>query len=211
MSDLGSSPPTGVPSIFTEPVLVVNQKVKLIEISGEFSVFDEHGTQIGSVGEVGQSALKQAARFVSQLDQFMTHSFEIRDASGQAVLVLTRPRKIMKSKFQLARPDGTAVGEIVQKNRMGKIRFGLVAGGHEVGTMNGENWRAWDFNVKDPAGNEIARITKRFDGLLQEAFTTADNYVVQIHQPLEDPLRSLVVASALCLDTALKQDDRGLN
>jgi hypothetical protein len=41
-------------------------------------------------------------------------------------------------------------------------------------------------------------------------FTTADNYVLQIHRPIEEPLRSMVVASALCVDTALKQDDRGL-
>ena len=40
-------------------------------------------------------------------------------------------------------------------------------------------------------------------------FTTADNYVVQIHRPLQDPLRPLVVAAALSVDTALKQDSRG--
>ena len=40
-------------------------------------------------------------------------------------------------------------------------------------------------------------------------FTTADNYVVQIHRPLEEPLRSLVVPAALSVDTALKQDSRG--
>jgi hypothetical protein len=34
---------------------------------------------------------------------------------------------------------------------------------------------------------------------------------VQIHRPLEEPFRSLVIAAALCVDTALKQDDRGLN
>ena len=65
---------------------------------------------------------------MSQLDQFMTHSFEIRDEFEQPVLVLVRPRKFMKSKFQLTRPDGTPVGEIAQKNRIGKIRFSLIAG-----------------------------------------------------------------------------------
>ena len=39
-------------------------------------------------------------------------------------------------------------------------------------------------------------------------FTTADNYVVQIHRPLEGALQSMVVAAAVCVDTALKQDDR---
>jgi uncharacterized protein YxjI len=203
-------PDDALPRLFSDSVLVVQQKAKLIELTAEFSVFDEAGTPIGSVAEVGQSNLKKAARFVSSLDQFMTHSFEIRDADGRPLLVLVRPRKLMKSKFQLTRPDGTAVGEIVQKNVIGKIRFALVADGHEVATLNGENWRAWDFNVQDASGTEIARITKKWEGVLKAAFTTADNYVVQIPQPLAEPLRSLVVASALCIDTALKQDSRGL-
>jgi hypothetical protein len=32
-----------------------------------------------------------------------------------------------------------------------------------------------------------------------------------VHQRLEDPLASLVLASALTVDTALKQDERGFN
>jgi hypothetical protein len=47
--------------------------------------------------------------------------------------------------------------------------------------------------------------------LAKAVFTTADNYVVEIARPLEDPLRSLVVAAALSVDTALKQDARGFN
>jgi hypothetical protein len=62
--------------------------------------------------------------------------------------------------------------------------------------------------MQDDAGQEIARITKTWEGLAKTMFTTADNYVVQIHQPLSQPLLSLVVASALGVDTALKQDAR---
>jgi hypothetical protein len=39
----------------------------------------------------------------------------------------------------------------------------------------------------------------------------ADNDVLQVHRPLEDPLRSLVVSAALGVDTPLRQDNRGLN
>jgi hypothetical protein len=46
--------------------------------------------------------------------------------------------------------------------------------------------------------------------LAKTVFTTADNYVVQIHRPLEEPLRSLVIAAGLAVDTALKQDARGI-
>ncbi len=42
-------------------------------------------------------------------------------------------------------------------------------------------------------------------------FTSADYYVVQMHYQLPDPLLSLVVAAAVSVDTALKQDSRGFN
>lgn len=197
-------------TLWTEPVLVVNQKAKLIEITAEFKVFDQHGTQIGSVAQVGQSTLKKVARFVSSLDQFMTHTYEIRDAAGTAQLVLTRPAKFMKSKFRITRGDGTEVGAVVQDNVFGKVHFSLEAGGKKLGSINAENWRAWNFNVTDAAGTEVARISKTWEGFAKTAFTTADNFVVQIHNPMAEPLHSLVIAAALCVDTALKQDSRGL-
>ena len=206
-----TDPSTGGGTLFTEPILVVNQKAKIIELVNEYVVSDQNGNRIGSVAEVGQSTAKKIARFVSSLDQFMTHRYEIRDAADQPVLVLTRPRKIVKSNFVVTRPDGTEVGQVKQNNVFGKIKFALEAGGQRVGSLNAENWRAWNFNIQDHTGAEVARITKTWEGLAKTMFTTADNYVVQIHTDLAEPLRSLVVASALSVDTALKQDDRGLN
>ena len=103
------------------------------------------------------------------------------------------------------------VGEIVQANVFGKIRFDLVAAGQVVGAIQAENWRAWDFALIDAAGTEVARITKRWEGLARTLFTTADKYVVHVHFKLPEPLASMVIAAALTVDTALKQDDRGFN
>ncbi|MFI8992901.1 phospholipid scramblase-related protein [Streptomyces sp. NPDC053542] len=196
-------------SLFSEPVLVVNQKAKLIEMTNEYSVFDQNGHTIGSVVQVGQSTAKKVLRLVSSLDQYMTHKLEIRDAYGQPQLVLTRPAKFIKSKVLVERPDGQPVGEIVQQNAIGKINFALVVNGQQIGAIKAENWRAWNFAIVDHADQEIARITKTWEGLAKTMFTTADNYVLQIHQQLPDPLLSLVVATALTVDTALKQDARG--
>jgi uncharacterized protein YxjI len=198
------------PSLHEQPVLVVSQKTKLIELTNEYAVFDGQGQQIGAVVQVGQSGLKKAARFVSNLDQFLTHRLEVRDARGP-VLVLTRPAKFVKSRVVVQRPDGARVGEIVQANVFGKIRFDLVANGQLVGAIQAENWRAWDFAITDAAGTEIARITKKWEGMARTLFTTADRYVVLVHFRLPEPLASLVIASALTVDTALKQDDRGFN
>ncbi|KAA9153900.1 scramblase [Amycolatopsis acidicola] len=196
-------------TLFTEPVLVVNQKAKLVEASNEFGVFDQQGRQLGAVVEVGQSTLRKALRLFTKYDQYLTHRFEVRDTGGSIVLKVTRPAKMLKSRFLVTRADDTPIGEIQQENVLGKIRFSFTAGGRAIGQLRAENWRAWDFSITDAADIEIARVTKTFAGYLREAFTTADNYVVEIHRQLADPLASMVVASALTVDTALKQDDQG--
>jgi uncharacterized protein YxjI len=148
-------------------------------------------------------------RVIASVDQFMTHKLQVVDMTGAPVLALTRPAKWVKSKIIVEDGSGAELGQIVQENAIGKIHFGLHAGGAKIGSLNAENWRAWNFNITDGSGTEVARITKTWEGLAKTAFTTADNYVVQIHSPLDEPLRSLVVASALGVDTALKQDQRG--
>jgi uncharacterized protein YxjI len=188
---------------------VVNQHAKFIEMTNQYAVYDQNGQQIAGVQQVGQSAGRKALRLLANVDQFLTHRYEIRDARGTLLLSMVRPGKILKSTIIVNDAAGEEVGRIVQENAIGKIRFALVdAAGNRWGGINAENWRAWNFNVQDHTGAEVARITKTFAGLVKAAFTTADNYVVQIHRPLEEPLRSLVVAAALGVDTALKQDDR---
>jgi uncharacterized protein YxjI len=198
-------------SLFSEPVLVVNQKAKLVEINNEYAIYDQNARQIAAVREVGQSGLKKAARLLTSLDQYMTHKLQIVDMTGTPLLTLTRPAKVIKSRILVQDPAGNEIGAIVQQNMIGKIRFGLESGGQTIGSMNGENWRAWNFNIRDHTDTEVARITKTWEGLAKTMFTSADNYVVQIHRPLQGPLQALVVAAAVSVDTALKQDQRGFN
>jgi uncharacterized protein YxjI len=208
-SQAGTAAFQGGGSIFTEPILVVNQKAKLIEVNNEYAIYDQNARQIAAVREVGQSGLKKAVRLLSSYDQYLTHKLQIVDMAGNVLLALTRPAKFVKSRIIVQDPAGNEIGQIVQQNAIGKIRFGLEAGGHSYGLIQGENWRAWNFRIDDHTGTEVARVTKTWEGVAKTMFTTADNYVLHVHRPLEDPLRLLVIASALSIDTALKQDSRG--
>ena len=195
-------------SLFQHRVLVVNQKAKLIELTNQYSVFDENGNNIGYVNQVGQSKVKKLLRLVSSVDQFLTHHFDITDASDSLVMSVTRPAKILKSTVLINDSTGAEIGRIVQENVFGKIHFALESGGAKIGAIKAENWRAWNFAIEDASGREVARITKKYTGLAREMFTTADSYVVEIHEIPSQPLHSLIIAAALSIDTALKQDSR---
>ena len=87
----------------------------------------------------------------------------------------------------------------------------LIVPDQKIGEIRAENWRAWNFSIVDVAGQEVARITKTWEGLAKTMFTTADNYVLDVKPECQGPLRWLVFASAVSVDLALKQDSRGLS
>ena len=124
-------------ALLDQLVLVVNQKAKLLEVNSEYAIFDGDGTQIGMIRQVGQSKLKKAIRVLTSYDQYMTHKFQIVDAAGNIVLAVTRPAKFMKSKVIINDGAGASVGEIVQENMFGKIRFGMFAGGVAMDALIG--------------------------------------------------------------------------
>jgi uncharacterized protein YxjI len=196
-----------VSDLLARDVLVINQKAKLIELTDEYRIRDEDGNDIGFIREEGQSTLKKAVRFVSDLDQFFTHRLAMYDRDGTKVVELLRPRKVMKSRVEVFDGAGRPVGTIVQKNVLGKKRFALESAGAErLGSINAENWRAWDFAIEDATGAAVGRITKKWAGLLKEGFTTADNYVLEISGPVSPDLRLMMLGSAAGVDLALKQD-----
>jgi len=191
-------------SLLDEPVLVVKQKLKLVELRNEYGVFDPGGRQVGAVTQVGQSPLAFLARLFTSWDVALPITLEIRGPSGPELLV---QKPWFTWRCQVTRPDGLPLGQIVKQIRLGKARFTLLdPGGAQLGEVRAENWRAKDFSVRDGAGQELARVTKRWAGL-RELFTDADTYVVEVLPAAVDPLRSLAVASCLVIDVIMKQKD----
>ncbi len=184
---------------------VIDQKAKLIELRNEYSIYDEHGNRIGSVMQVGQSLLTRIVRLLSRSDSLLGVKLEIREANGAVALLLHKPA--LRVTCTVARPNGTEIGRVAAKIRLGKARLALTdPAGNLVGEVRAENLRAWNFNVQDASGRLIARVDKKWAGA-RELFTTADKYRVELDPNLTDPLRSLVVASCLAIDTLLKQQN----
>lgn len=193
-------------TLYTEPVLVIDQKPKLIEMSTEYAVLDQNGQRLGSVVQVGQSQLKKATRFFGDLNNFFTHRFEMRDASDNLALTVTRSRKVFKSKVIVDGPAGQPIGQIVQENWMGRKRFALLADGTRIGTIHADRWFVPQvFTIIDHADAEIAWIIRTTSGL-ERAIVSAETYTLVIDKPLRDPIASLVLASAVAINTAIMQE-----
>jgi uncharacterized protein YxjI len=199
---------TGTGHLFTEPILLVQQQGSFVEVASNYDITSADGTPLGSVRQVGQSSAKQLVRAFTNLDKHMTHRFEVLDGAGNVMLQLTRPAKMMKSKVIVADGAGNEIGQIRQENAFRKIRFDLEVGGRSIGRIKGESWSDWDFVIYDESEAEIGRVVKSFQGIAKAMLRGSDAYVVSMNRPLDDPLRQMVIASGVCIDTALHPDDR---
>jgi uncharacterized protein YxjI len=203
VSQYGSAPVAG--SLLAQQVLVVKQKLKLIELRNDYAVLDQHGRQIGAVVQATQSPLAFLARVFTSWDVALPITLHILGPGAMTELVVHKPWFTWRC--QVVRPDGLALGEITKQVRLGKARFTLLdPRGARLGEVRAHNWRAKDFSVLDGAGQPIARVTKRWAGL-RELFTDADSYVIEVSPYAVDPLRSLAVATCLVIDVVMKQKD----
>jgi hypothetical protein len=205
VSQYGSAPPAG--SLLAQPVLVVKQKLKLIELRNEYAVLDQSGRQVGAVVQASQSPLAFLARVFTSWDVALPITLHILGPGTVPELVVHKPWFTWRC--QVLRPDGQPLGEITKQVRLGRARFTLFdPRGAQLGEVRAQNWRAKDFSVLDGAGQVVARVTKKWAGL-RELFTDADTYVVEISPTAVDPLRSLAVATCLVIDVVMKQKDEG--
>ena len=193
-------------TLLERKTFVVEQKRKFFELRNRYRIFDESGTEIGTVEQVKQSALAVLGRFATDLDVALPTHLELSDSDGEPVLTMDKPW--FRMTFEVSRPDGTALGSIAKRIRLGKARFTITdVTGNDIGEVRAENWRAKDFSVLDHAGNEVARANKKWRGLATEMFTDADTYVVSLEPYATEPMRSLALAASLAIDVILKEKD----
>jgi uncharacterized protein YxjI len=184
--------------------LIVSQKAKLIELTNEYALLDPSGTQVGVVRQE-QSAAKKLLRAVTRLDDRMTTTLGVHDATGK-ILEITRPRTMWRSSFEVSTGPGQLCGRIKQENVFGSVRFGLEDGaGRPIGELRAKDPRGWEFTVFDTADRPMARVTKEWSGIGRELFTSADTYAIDIDPACGYPLRYLCLAAGVGVDTALRQ------
>lgn len=195
-----------VSDVFNAPVLLVEQPRKFFSVEASYQVLGEGGAPLASVREIDLSALMKVARFFfSENSDNFPAKLQISDPAGRPLLVVHKPFAFMHPKTKVLRPDGALLGYIAKDFKLVGSRFRLLdPGDAELGEITG-NWTGWEFSIKDINGVQVARVSKRFAGLTKEFFTTADRYGVEIHPELRDPLRSLVIASAVTIDLVLHQ------
>ncbi len=186
----------------------VHQRRRVFELRNQYTLTDEAGADAGRVQQAKQSAVAWLARLGTSLDAMLPMVLEVTDASGEPALRLEKPW--FGWKVSVLDPGGRSIGVVGRKLRVGKPVYTLTGlGDVEVGEIRAEDWRSRMFEVVDPAGTTLGRVTKQWRGLLTEVVTDADSYAVTFEPQATSDQRALTFAGALTIEIIQKQKDTG--
>jgi hypothetical protein len=186
--------------------LVIKQKRELTEVflgfetRNQYLLFDASGAPCGSVVEQGTGLAALLKRWILKSHRpFLIH---VADASTKILLEFSRPFFFFFSDISVRTPHGPLLGTCHR-------RFGILTKIYDLRDPQGQIFaqirssvfKIWTFAVRDAAGNEVARISKKWTGALKEYFTDADNFMIEFGQhPWTAAQRAVILATAISID-----------
>jgi uncharacterized protein YxjI len=181
----------------------IDEKVQLLKFTNTYKVYNSSGSQIGVIQESMPGGLKLLSLLLSKA--FMPFTLDILDMEQNVLVTIKRGWTFFMSKISIHDGGGTEIARIKQRFKMLKPTFHITdPNDTPLVTISGD-WKAWNFIITEDGDRQIGTITKKWNGILKEAFTTADKYVVSVDPGMEGIKRIATVASAITIDMVLKE------
>jgi len=191
------------PGFFETNTFFIDEKVGFFKFSNAYKVYDTQG-EIGNITQ--QLTTSQKVLRLVLKKAMLPFKMEIVDLEGDVLITLQRGWTFWMSKISISDGTGNLLGTIQQKFAILKPTFKIFdETAIQIATISGD-WKGWNFIIVDGSGNKVGSITKKWNGILKEAFTTADKYVVDIEPAFaEDKKKMAIVACAITIDMVLKE------
>lgn len=184
--------------------IFVHQKHEIAELIGyetrnKYEILDEHGKPLGFAAEQHKGIFAFLTR------QFLGHwrTFEIFifDQNREIVFKCLHPFRFIFNRFEVYNVTGEPLGVLQQRFSIFSRRFDVLDRRQNIiFQMVSPLIRFWTFKFLR-RGSEVARIEKKWSGLLSEGFTDKDNFRLSIKDPnLDSDTRILLMASCLFVD-----------
>jgi hypothetical protein len=194
--------------VLNRNLFLVKERAGIFKTTYECDILDPaNGQVIMKCREKAPKWTIRMLRFSNLLRGTTPFDISISTPDDQPVVRVTRGVPVFRSRVRVFDHDNTRIGGFKQK------RFSF-PGGLDVLDANGEvvcqvagrltGWRRFYFVT--PEGIELAVVSKKWAGLGQEFFTSADDYMLQIDEvvPKDSTTRRIILASVVCIGVIFK-------
>lgn len=198
-------PPPVHPAL-RQNLYLVKEHTGLFKAANNFDVYDPTtGQAVLHCREPNLGTITKLLRF-TDYKRATPFDIAVTTPSGEPVLRVTRGVSLFLSKVNVFDEEEERVGGFKQRFLSIGGAFNVLDDADQPLCQLKGRWTSWDFAfVSD--GVELAKVSKQWAGFGKELFTSADNYMLQIHDrvPPDSPLRYLILGAVFCIDMVLKE------
>ena len=184
--------------------VLVHQVFEAFELFGyetrnKYEILDENKQKIGYAAEQGKGVFAFFSR------QFLGHwrTFELYFFDDKKVPFMSaiHPFRFYFERLEVKNKDGLIIGALQKRFSILTKRFDVEdPHGNVIMEMRSPFWRIWTFPFTR-RGMEAAKIEKKWSGLLAEAFTDKDKFLVSYIDPaLSEHEKLIVLAASVFID-----------
>lgn len=184
--------------------LIVKQRFEGFELLGyetrnKYAILDDQGNDIAFAAEQQKGIMGFLLRqFLGHWRKFDVHFF---DKNKQEFMLAHHPFKILFQRFEITNNEGKNIGALQQRFALLSKKFDVLdERGNVIMEMRSPLWKIWTFPFFR-RGQEVARVEKKWTGLLAEAFTDKDTFKVSFGQSdLTTNERLIILATSVFID-----------
>ncbi len=178
----------------------IHEAIGATSLNESYMISDpESGCGLAAVDEKTGIGVKIGKAFFDK--SLLPVKLEMVSSEGSLILEMYQPISIIKPVFTVKSSEGRILC-FLKSNSCFLKPFIEVLDEREqiIGSIQG-NWHFNNFEFKDVAGKSIATISHCYGGFLREAFTTADDFDVQMLSETPDSSMAMVtLAAAIAID-----------
>jgi uncharacterized protein YxjI len=197
-----------------QPELFIRQRKEMVEILVDWEMGNQY-----TVCDAQQNELAHVVEKKGGFWSFFRRGFlrshrplevAVTDRQRQRALDLSRPFFFLFSSLAVTTHDGGALGQVERRFGVLYKRYDLLdRTGVCFARVRAPRWRLWTFPIEGADGVSAATISKKWGGMLREAFTDADTYRVEFGTGWNEEQRAVILAAAISIDFDFFENNQG--
>ena len=182
----------------------VREHVGMLKLVDTYDILDpDTGQRLGLAKEEPPTWAKYLRLIVNK--HFLPTAVNVYEQEGlPPVFSIRKSPSFLRSNVTVTDAHGMALGRFQSKAFALRTGFRVLdAHDQQVAELKGD-WHGWNFKFLDGAGQVLGTVTKQWAGIGKELFTSADNYLIILSEPM--PSRALLLlAAGLSVDLVFKE------
>ena len=193
-------------ALLNRNLFLIKEHVGMFKAANNYDIYDPESQQIV------MNCREEKLGFFTKIFRFTKYkrmtpfNVEISTPTGDKILTVKRGVSIFLSEVEVFDEQDVLVGKFKQKFFSFGGKFNVLDANENILCKLKGKWTGWDFKFVNEQ-TEYSHVSKKWAGLGKELFTSADNYVLEIYDNVDEdsPLRVLMLAAVVCIDMVLKE------